>query len=37
VDWYDTEPSQRLLAYQQHTYTSYLDTLRREVERMLED
>jgi nucleoside-diphosphate-sugar epimerase len=37
VDWYDTEISQRLLAYQQHTYTSYLDTLRREVERMLED
>ena len=37
VDWYDTETSQRLLAYQQHTYTSYLDTLRREVERMLED
>jgi nucleoside-diphosphate-sugar epimerase len=37
VDWYDTEASQRLLAYQQHTYTSYLDTLRREVERMLED
>jgi nucleoside-diphosphate-sugar epimerase len=37
VDWYDTELSQRLLAYQQHTYTSYLDTLRREVERMLED
>jgi UDP-glucose 4-epimerase len=37
VDWYDTEASQRLLAYQQHTYTDYLDTLRREVERMLED
>ena len=37
VGWYDTEASQRLLAYQQHTYTSYLDTLRHEVERMLED
>jgi nucleoside-diphosphate-sugar epimerase len=37
VDWYDTAASQQLLAYQQHTYTSYLDTLRREVERMLED
>jgi nucleoside-diphosphate-sugar epimerase len=37
VDWYDTEESQRLLAYQQHTYTNYLNTLRREVERMLED
>jgi hypothetical protein len=37
VGWYDTEASQRLLAYQQHTYASYLDTLRREVERMLED
>jgi nucleoside-diphosphate-sugar epimerase len=37
VDWYDTEASEQLLAYQQHTYTSYLQTLRREVERMLED
>jgi nucleoside-diphosphate-sugar epimerase len=37
VDWYDTEESQRLLGYQEHTYTDYLDTLRREVERMLED
>jgi nucleoside-diphosphate-sugar epimerase len=35
VDWYDTENSQRLLDYQQHTYTSYLDTLRHEVERLL--
>jgi nucleoside-diphosphate-sugar epimerase len=35
VDWYDTEESQRLLDYQQHTYPSYLDTLRQEVERML--
>jgi nucleoside-diphosphate-sugar epimerase len=35
VDWYDTEDSQRLLDYQQHTYAHYLDTLRAEVERML--
>jgi nucleoside-diphosphate-sugar epimerase len=37
VDWYDTEESQRLLDYQQHSYASYLDTLRQAVERMLED
>jgi nucleoside-diphosphate-sugar epimerase len=37
VDWYDTEVSQRLLDYQQHTYASYLDTLRHEVERLLEE
>jgi nucleoside-diphosphate-sugar epimerase len=37
VDWYDTEDSQRLLDYQQHTYTGYLDTLRQEVERLLEE
>jgi nucleoside-diphosphate-sugar epimerase len=35
VDWYDTEESQRLLDYQQHSYPSYLDTLRQEVERLL--
>jgi nucleoside-diphosphate-sugar epimerase len=35
VDWYDTEESQRLLDYQQHSYPSYLDTLRQEVARML--
>jgi nucleoside-diphosphate-sugar epimerase len=37
VDWYDTEDSQRLLDYQQHTYASYLATLRREVARLLEE
>ena len=37
VDWYDTADSQRLLAYQQHTYADYLETLRREVERLLEE
>jgi len=37
VDWYDSEESQRLLAYQEHSYTRYLDTLRAEVERMLAD
>jgi nucleoside-diphosphate-sugar epimerase len=37
VDWYDTAASQSLLDYQQHSYTSYLDTLRAEVERMLAD
>jgi nucleoside-diphosphate-sugar epimerase len=35
VDWYDTTESQRLLDYQQHSYTGYLETLRAEVERML--
>lgn len=35
VDWYDTAESQRVLEYQQHSYASYLDTLRQEVERML--
>lgn len=35
VDWYDTAESQRLLDYQHHSYTSYLETLRTEVERML--
>jgi nucleoside-diphosphate-sugar epimerase len=37
VDWYDTAASQRLLAYQEHSYSHYLDTLRAEVERMLAD
>jgi hypothetical protein len=35
VDWYDTTESQGLLDYQHHSYTSYLDTLRAAVERML--
>lgn len=37
VDWYDTEESQRLLGYQEHAYASYLDTLRAEVARLLEE
>ena len=37
VDWYDTELSQQLLAYQDHSYSAYLDTLRTEVARLLED
>jgi nucleoside-diphosphate-sugar epimerase len=37
VDWYNTEESQRLLDYQQHAYSSYLDTLRQEVERLLQE
>jgi nucleoside-diphosphate-sugar epimerase len=37
VDWYDTAESQRLLDYQHHSYTSYLEALRVEVERMLTD
>ncbi len=37
VDWYDTTESQRLLNYQHHSYTSYLDMLRAKVERMLAD
>jgi hypothetical protein len=37
VDWYDTTESQHLLAYQHHSYTSYLEALRAEVERMLAD
>ena len=36
VDWYDTTESQRLLDYQHHSYTSYLEALRA-VERMLAD
>jgi nucleoside-diphosphate-sugar epimerase len=37
VDWYDTAASERLLGYQEHSYSAYLDTLRAEVERMLAD
>jgi nucleoside-diphosphate-sugar epimerase len=37
VDWYNTAESQRLLDYQQHAYTSYLETLRQEVERLLQE
>jgi UDP-glucose 4-epimerase len=37
VDWYDTAESQRLLDYQHHSYASYLEALRVEVERMLAD
>ena len=37
VDWYDTEVSQLLLGYQEHSYPAYLDTLRAEVARLLED
>ena len=34
---HDTTESQRLLDYQHHSYTSYLEALRAEVERMLAD
>ncbi len=37
VDWYDTEASQRLLNYQTHSYPSYLDAMRQEVEKLLEE
>lgn len=37
VDWYDSEAAQKLLDYQQHSYETYLDTLRAEVARLLED
>lgn len=37
VDWYDTGLSQELLGYQDHSYSTYLDTLRAEVARLLED
>lgn len=37
VDWYDTELSQQLLGYQDHSYSTYLDALRSEVARLLED
>lgn len=36
VDWYDSEASQRLLQYQDHSYQTYLDTLRTEVAKLLE-
>ncbi len=35
VDWYETSDSQQLLAYQEHVYSQYLETLRAEVERLL--
>ncbi len=37
VDWYDSTEAQQQLDYQQNPYESYLDTLRQEVARMLED
>jgi nucleoside-diphosphate-sugar epimerase len=37
VDWYDSTEAQHLLAYQTHTYQDYLDALRAEVARMLEE
>ena len=37
VDWYDTVLSQQLLGYQDHSYSTYLDTLRSEVASLLED
>lgn len=37
VDWYDSTEAQQLLAYQQNSYEDYLNTLREEVARMLED
>ncbi len=37
VDWYDSEEAQCLLDYQQHSYDNYLDTLRQEVARLLEE
>jgi nucleoside-diphosphate-sugar epimerase len=37
VDWYDSAEAQRLLDYQHHSYEDYLNTLRQEVARMLED
>jgi len=37
VDWYDSTEAQQLLDYQQHTYEDYLNTLREQVARMLED
>lgn len=37
VDWYDSAESQRLLAYQQHSYMHYLEALRAAVARMLEE
>jgi nucleoside-diphosphate-sugar epimerase len=37
VDWYDSEAAQKLLDYQQHSYEAYLDTLRAEVAKLLEE
>jgi nucleoside-diphosphate-sugar epimerase len=37
VDWYDSTEAQQLLDYQQNSYEDYLNTLREEVARMLED
>jgi len=37
VDWYDSEASQHLLQYQAHSYQAYLDTLRTEVAKLLEE
>lgn len=37
VDWYDSDEAQQLLDYQQNSYEDYLNTLREEVARMLED
>lgn len=37
VDWYDSTEAQALLDYQQNAYEDYLNTLREEVARMLED
>jgi nucleoside-diphosphate-sugar epimerase len=37
VDWYDSVEAQELLAYQEHSYEMYLDTLRAEVAKMLEE
>ena len=37
VDWYNSEASQRLLHYQDHSYQTYLDTLRAEVAKLLEE
>lgn len=37
VDWYESTEAQHLLDYQQHSYEAYLNALREEVARMLED
>jgi nucleoside-diphosphate-sugar epimerase len=37
VDWYDSAEAQQLLAYQEHSYEMYLDALRAEVAKMLEE
>jgi nucleoside-diphosphate-sugar epimerase len=36
-DWYDTEGSQDVLRYQNTPYPGYLDQLRQEVDRMMEE